>query len=175
MLDDSFAPALNYLSTKVVGDEVALQELYKNVVQQRTIVGDLKDDVLAAKEQTASRYRALEVELQRYAEAIEAKDEDGGIMPMPVGFLPAGSDVSTDAARERTEAARDAAERAAKELKDVQARLDRETTALTSITENYTKQLSEHLNRKAQINRLRVHVKENIFYYMQAIPELRTR
>jgi hypothetical protein len=33
----------------------------------------------------------------------------------------------------------------------------------------YTRQLSEHLNRKAQIDRLRVHIKENIFYYMQAI------
>jgi hypothetical protein len=169
LLDDSFVPALNYLATKVVGDEVALQELYKNLQQQRRILEDLKDEVIAVKEQVGTRYRALEKEMERYADAIQAKDEDGGIIPMPVGFLPAGSDVSTDAARQRTEAARDAAERAAKELKDLQARLDRETTSLSALTDAYTKQLSEHLNRKAQIDRLRVHIKENIFYYMQAI------
>jgi hypothetical protein len=169
LLDDSFAPAMNYLSTKVVGDEVALRELYKNLEQERTVVDDLKEEVIVVKEQVGTRYRALEREMERYADAIEAKDEGGGIIPMPVGFLPASGDVSADAARERTEAARDAAERAAKELKDLQARLDRETTALAALTESYTKQLSEHLNRKAQIDRLRVHIKGNIFYYMQAI------
>src|SRR5262249_33489908 len=73
LLDDSFVPALNYLSTKVVGDEVALQELYKNLEQQRKVVEDLKDEVIASKEQVGTRYRALEVEMERYADAIQAK------------------------------------------------------------------------------------------------------
>src|SRR4030095_2091860 len=33
----------------------------------------------------------------------------------------------------------------------------------------YTKSLSEHLSRTTQIARLRVHIKSNIMYYMQAI------
>jgi hypothetical protein len=169
LLDDSFAPALNYLSTKIVGDEVALRELYKNLEQQRRLVEDLKDEVVLVKEQVATRYRALEAEMERYADAIQAEDEGGGIIPMPVGFLTAESDASPDAARQRSEAARDSAERAAKEFKDLEARLQRETTALAALTETYTKQLSEHLNRVEQIKRLRVHIKQNIFYYMQAI------
>lgn len=48
-------------------------------------------------------------------------------------------------------------------------RLEREVTALNAITEQYTKALAEHLNRRAQVARLRVHVKQNILYYMQAI------
>src|SRR5262249_271719 len=67
------------------------------------------------------------------------------------------------------EAAKDAYERAAKQEKEIQARLERETTALTALTETYTKNLSDHLNRKTQIDRLRVHLKSNIMYYMQAI------
>src|SRR5262249_11201391 len=37
------------------------------------------------------------------------------------------------------------------------------------VTEKYAKALADHLNHKAQIDQLRVHVKQNILYYMQAI------
>jgi len=47
--------------------------------------------------------------------------------------------------------------------------VERETTALNALTETYTKELSDHLNRREQISRLRVHIKSNIMYYMQAI------
>src|SRR5207245_2200880 len=62
-----------------------------------------------------------------------------------------------------------AVEREAKNEKELVARLERETTALGSLTSTYTKELSDHLNRKEQIARLRVHLKANIMYYMQAI------
>jgi len=56
-----------------------------------------------------------------------------------------------------------------KQEKEIVGRLERETTALNALTETYTKNLSDHLNRKVQIARLRVHLKSNIMYYMQAI------
>ena len=46
LLDDSFVPALNYLCTRIVGDEVALREMSKNVEQQRKLVAELKDEVM---------------------------------------------------------------------------------------------------------------------------------
>ena len=76
---------------------------------------------------------------------------------------------SADAAGIRERAARDAYEKAMQDERDLMARLDREVTALTAMSDAYTKALSEHLNRKTQISRLRVHVKQNILYYMQAI------
>jgi hypothetical protein len=76
---------------------------------------------------------------------------------------------SPEAARVREDASRDAYERVAREEKELQSRLNREVTALQTITEQYTKQLSEHLNRRAQIDRLRLHIKQNILYYMQSI------
>ena len=171
LLDDSFVPALNYLSTKVVGDEVALGELFKNVEQHRKLVDDLKDELISIRAQVNSRYKALEVAIARHADAIEADEEGGGVVPVGGFLIPTGDDEapSPEAMRLNEEAARDAYERAAKQEKEIQARLDRETTALEALTETYTKQLSEHLNRKAQIHRLRVHIKGNIFYYMQAI------
>jgi hypothetical protein len=69
----------------------------------------------------------------------------------------------------REGAAKDAYERMERMEKSIQDRLEREVTALNALTENYTKAASDHLNRKAQISRLRLHIKENILYYMQAI------
>src|SRR5262249_23315264 len=48
-------------------------------------------------------------------------------------------------------------------------RLEREVTALNSITETYAKALQAHHTHLTEIARLRVHVKENILHYMQAI------
>ncbi|MDP9203746.1 MAG: hypothetical protein M3P26_17720 [Gemmatimonadota bacterium] len=171
ILDDSFVPAMNYLSTKVVGDEVALRELYKNVEQQRRLVEELKGDLVAIQAQVYSKYATLAGELEKHAAAVEAEQTSGGftLLPLPVPVLPEGSNVSVEAAKERADTARADAERKERERRDVQARLDREVTTLTAITETYTKSLSEHLNRREQISRLLVHVKSNILYYMQAI------
>ena len=171
ILDDSFVPAMNYLSTKVVGDEVALRELYKNVEQQRHLVEELKGDLVAIQAQVNSKYATLAGELEKHAAAVEAEQTSGGftLLPLPVPVLPNDSDISVEAAKERADTARADAERKERERRDVQARLDREVTTLTAITETYTKTLSEHLNRREQILRLLVHVKANILYYMQAI------
>lgn len=171
ILDDSFVPAMNYLSTKVVGDEVALRELYRNVEQQRSLVEELKGDLVAIEAEVYSKYATLATELEKHAAAVEAEETGGGftLLPLPVPVLPEGSNVSVEAAKERADTARADAERKERERRDVQARLDREVTTLTAITETYTKSLSEHLNRREQISRLLVHVKTNILYYMQAI------
>jgi hypothetical protein len=69
----------------------------------------------------------------------------------------------------REDAARDAEQRAAEQVKDVTIRLQREVTALNEITEKYAKQLRDARNRRVQILRLRLHVKMYILHYMQAI------
>lgn len=169
ILDDTFIPAMNYLASKVVGDEFALEELYKNVLQQRRVVEDLKEELVSIRGQSDRRYAALQRSLEKRAEAIEAEEAGDDIIPMPVGFIFGGEEASEAAMQVREEAARDAHARIARMEKDIQARLEREVTALSSASETYTKTLSEHLNRRAQIARLRVHLKSNILYYMQAI------
>jgi hypothetical protein len=174
ILDDSFLPALVYLSTKTVGDEFALKELAKNVAQQREIVDALKEELVAEREQLGARYAALEKSIERRAQIAEGGDggllsDVGSFLADPLGLFFGDEGNRPEAARIREDAAKDAYERLAKEEKEMRARLERETTALNAITETYTKALSDHLNRKTQIERLRVHVKQNILYYMQAI------
>jgi hypothetical protein len=76
-----------------------------------------------------------------------------------VDFLTGDGDKSPEAAQIRERAARDAYEKALQDERDLMARLNREITALNAMTESYTKALSEHLNRKTEISRLRVHGK----------------
>lgn len=169
ILDDSFIPAMNYLASKVVGDEFSLQEQYQNMQQQRRLAEELKEELVAIRAQTESRYAAFQKSIEKRADAIQEEEDSGGIIPMPVGFITDSAEVSADAARVREDAAKDAYERAMKQEKEIVGRLERETTALNALTETYTKNLSDHLNRKTQIARLRVHLKSNIMYYMQAI------
>ncbi len=169
ILDDTFIPAMDYLATKVAGDEVSLQETFANVELQRRVMKELKEEIVTIRAGVGRRYAALERSIERRANAIDAEEHEG--------FLEAGAEMAfgsldpetPEAARVREDAAREAYEREAKLEKEMVARLERETTALTSLTEFYTKALSEHLNRKAQIARLRVHLKANIMYYMHAI------
>lgn len=169
ILDDSFLPAMDYLITKVVGDEVALQEMFQNLEQQRRLLEELKDELVAIREQSGRRYAALQRAITQRAAAVEAEEDEGFLESTHNFFFGGDASVSPETRQILEESARDAYERAAKEEKVLQARLERESTALATSTDEYTRKLSAHLNRKAQIARLRVHIKSNILYYMQAI------
>ncbi|MCX6631495.1 MAG: hypothetical protein NTW28_28110 [Candidatus Solibacter sp.] len=168
ILDDSFLPALSYLSTRIAGDEVALVELRKNVEDQRTLVKALQEQLVQIREQVGRRYTAMERAIDKRIGIIEEGGSEGALEKIGEFFV-GDSDQSPEAAQARQDAARDAWERAARDARDLRAKIEREVTALNALTESYTKSLSDHLNRKTQIARLRVHVKQNIFYYMQAI------
>jgi hypothetical protein len=168
LLDDSFRPALTYLASRVRGDEYTIEEFRKNVDVQRRLVDHIKEELVATREQLQGRYTALESALAKRADVIESNESEGFNEDI-VEFFLGERDPSPEAARVREDAARDAYERAAREEKELRSRLDREVTALQAVTEQYTKHLSEHLNRRAQIDRLRLHIKQNILYYMQSI------
>ena len=180
ILDDSFLPALAYLSTRFAGDEIALQQLCINVEEHRKLVQGLKNDVVAINRQVNRRYAMLEQAINKQAGieedslleelspgldlATDAVEAIGGLF----GF---GGDKDDDreANRIRREAAENAYEKFANEEKLLRSRLEREVTALNAATESYTKALREHENYKVQIYRLRLHIKQNIMYYMQGI------
>lgn len=193
LLDDSFRPALNYLSQSVVGDEVALEERRRNVDQQRTVVNDLQQELAAVRDRVSTQRALLERALFQQTGVLPKK----GSSDLPIiGHIPVVGDVAeaavgavagglaeaagklgealfggegAAAGQNRQEALKDAMERSAEEARDLLFRLEREVTALNAASEAYAKALSEHLNRETQIARLRTHVKQNILYYMQAI------
>ena len=167
MLDDSFLPALSYLSTNIVGDEYALRELKKNIDLQRSVVEELKIELQHLTSESDKRYDEFETYVNNKIDTIEAEDTDGWLSD--VGDFFGGGGQSTDAVKLREEAAEEAYQRSLEKVKEAKMLLTREISNLNALTEKYTKQLSNHMNRKTQVERLKVHVKENILHYMQAI------
>jgi hypothetical protein len=77
--------------------------------------------------------------------------------------------ISVEAARVFEDLARERHERAVNQERALRAQLDSETAALKAASDAYAKTLAEHLNCQMDVGTLRLHIKENILYYMQAI------
>jgi hypothetical protein len=181
ILDDSFLPALSYL-TQTAGDETAVAELRVNVEQQRAIVEQLREEVAAARRATAAPAALLEQSVLRKAVPSERGGGDGlfglvgdiagEVANLGSGVLESVGDLvfgDSPAAPSNREAMEDVAQRAADRARDLMFRLEREVTALNALMESYAKRVREYHDRLTEIARLQVHVLENILYYMQAI------
>ena len=169
LLDDSFRPALDYLSSNVAGDRLALDQLKRNVDEQRAIVRDVKSNLVAMESQAGRRYEALLRAIEDRIKDTAAEEDDSFFTDIGQSMGILEDSGSPEAVRMREEAARDAEQRAVEKAKELAMRLQREVTALNEITEKYARLLSEQRNREVQIARLCVHVARNILYYMQAI------
>ncbi|MEO1084416.1 MAG: hypothetical protein AAFY88_09245, partial [Acidobacteriota bacterium] len=168
LLDESFRPALEALSQRVVGEEFALDELRRHMNQQRELVETLKESLADLRSQLGRRYATLEDALEHRARVISHNDGES-IGERALDWFHGSAGESEEAARLREDAARDSMDRAAREEGEQSGRLQQEITVLDRVTAEYTAKAAAHLNRKTQISRLQVHIKQNILYYMQAI------
>jgi hypothetical protein len=183
LLDDSFAPALTYLSSQVVGDQVALAEMKTNIAQQRLVITELKQQLTVVRQRAATYRNLLEKSLLHAAEKKKSGGGGGGLF----GGIPIVGDAvelvedAIDAVGDfinpdmpgvgdsRQDTLKETIQRTIDEERDLLMRLEREVTSLNALTETYAKALAENFNQRTQILRLRTHVKQNILYYMQAI------
>jgi hypothetical protein len=87
----------------------------------------------------------------------------------PIGITGGGDTGAVDAAQAMVDYAKQTLDRAEREKARLLAQLEVAVTALQSAIDKLSAAVKEHYDRVAEIDRLRVHVKENILYYMQAI------
>lgn len=170
LLDDTQVPALNYLTTSIAGDELALESMRESMQRQIDLVEEL---TRKERMQTDLSERAFN-ELKRLMGSASTPDDAQKMKDISLAlvfgpFSLAGGNGDDRAAEKREEIAKFALERADKSKQEASARLTREVTAMQDSVERYTKALQMHFDRMAAIARLRVHVKENILHYMQAI------
>lgn len=186
LLDPSFAPALGYVSTTLISDDVALREMREALFRQRKLVEDLKQDLADRRSLAGLRYGALQKQIERTA---QSADSGGGLLggildgigdivggvPI-VGDLVGGAlDMVTgegepsQADQLREGAARDAYEREQREEQDLASRVMSAISTQESMQRDYTERLSRHLSQLGQVHRLIDHVWQNILYYMQAV------
>jgi hypothetical protein len=169
LLDDRYRPALDYLTTRIVGDELALRELAANVERVRKMLDDMKNMHKHIEAVLRAREDSLTAAIEKRAKAVGAEGTEGLGEKAWESVFGSGDGEDLEAARIREDAAKEAYERSVREERDLRMRLDAETAALNTVTEQYAKAYAEHANRLLEVAGLRVHFKENVLYYMQAI------
>ena len=171
ILDDTFRPALEYLTKSFVGAEVNIRILEANASAQKELVDRVNQQIQLQAKVLASNERSVQESVQGLA----SNQQQLGIFNTvkrifdPIGITGGGDTGSLDAAQTMVDFARQTLDRAEREKARLLAQLDIAATALQAAVDALSAAVKEHYDRVAEIDRLRVHVKENILYYMQAI------
>jgi hypothetical protein len=169
LLDDRYRPALTYLTTAFVGDELALREQLKTVEKLRAVVDALQRDHAALLSEVKIRNAQLEYSMNVRAKGIDTNAEEGLWGTSEDFVVGQGADEDLDALRVREENAKAFYERALRAEQEMQQTLRSEMATLNQATADYARLLSTHASRLLEIASLRVHFKANVLYYMQAI------
>jgi len=171
ILDDSFLPALAYLGSEFAGQESALIILEMEVQHQKNIVDQLSRQVQLANQAidaatagvtNAEAWQLNDQRNQEYSAFIKSFFD-------PLGLSKAGTLDDGNSDRARIDFANEALQRAQAKVNDLNSQMRTELTALQAAVDKYTAAATRHYAMEAQIDRLRLHVKDNIIYYMQAI------
>jgi hypothetical protein len=171
ILDDSFLPALEYLSAEYTGAELALQTLGLAVEQQKAVVDRISRQVQAAGESVDAATLGLQG-AESQAVLDKQRSETLAFIKSffdPLNLTQTGNTGDGNADRARIDFAKDALNRAQSKVSQLVGDLKSETTALQVAIDKYVAATTHHFSMLAEIDRLRVHVKDNIIYYMQAI------
>lgn len=171
ILDDSFRPALEYLTKSLVGAEINIRILEDNMLLQKSLVDKLTRQVELENQVLSSGQQDVRDAVLSYA---SGKQEQGIFDAIKSVFDPIGITGKTDmgivsAAQSMVDYAKDSLDRVEREKRKLESQLGIAVTALQSAVDKLSAAVKEHYDRLTDIDRLRVHVKDNILYYMQAI------
>lgn len=163
LLDPSFTPALDAVNSSLVGEEATVGQLRTDLEQQRGVVESLRQSLHASNVEVEALFRGLSAAIVEAAE----DEDDGGAWHAVVEWVRGGG--SEEANRARAETAREALERAEAKQRALAERLDREAERLSNVTDRWASATRALLDQTVEVQRLRLHLKQNILYYMQAI------
>jgi hypothetical protein len=171
ILDDSFRPALDYLKDSFVGAEVNIRLLEANMLVHKNVV-------IAVKQQLQVQNALLDREELDVLEAVRdlgAGQRQQGMVDIvkrifdPIGITGDADTGVVSAAEAMLDYAKETQERADRERARLLAQMEIAMSALQAAVDRLSAAIQEHYDRVSEIDRLRVHVKDNILFYMQAI------
>jgi hypothetical protein len=171
LLDDSYRSGLDYLNRSFVGAEVNITLLTSNAEAQKRVVESLGQQVRAQVDVLSADERDV---LAAVRDLSSSQQEQGlidvvkGIFD-PIGLTGSADTGAVDAAQTIVDYARETRDRADRERARLLDQFTIAVTALQTAIDKLSTAIREHYDNVASIDRLRVHVKENILYYMQAV------
>lgn len=171
ILDDSFRPALEYLAKSFVGAEINIRILENNAIAQKNVVDALNQQIQV-------QVQVLSSDLQDVLTAVQnlgTSEQQQGLIDAvkrifdPIGITGKADTGAVSAAQAMVDYAKETLDRAERERARLLSQVEVAMTALQAAVDKLSSAVKEHYDRVAEVDRLRVHVKENILYYMQAI------
>jgi hypothetical protein len=171
ILDDSFRPALDYLTDSFVGAEVNIRLLEANVLVHKNVV-------MAVRQQLGVQAAILAREEQDVLEAVRdlgTSQQQQGMVDIvkrifdPIGITGTADTGVVSAAEAMLDYAKETRDRADRERARLLAQMEVAMSALQGAVDKLSAAVRDHYDRVSEVDRLRVHVKDNILYYMQAV------
>ncbi len=171
LLDDSFKPALDYLRKGFVGAEINIRILEANAEAQKQLVDSLNQQIQVQTNILTADQQAVLSAVENLA---QSKQEQGLFNTVkrifdPIGITGNSDTGAVDAAQAMEDYAKDTLDRAERDKAQLVSQLQTAVTALQQAVDKLSAAVKDHYDNVAAIDRLRVHVKENILYYMHAI------
>jgi hypothetical protein len=171
ILDDSFRPALDYLTKSFTGAEVNIKILQANAQAHKEVVDRLNQQLQLQLNILAANQRSLDEAIGGMIQSTQTQGELNFVKRIfdPIGITGDADTGAVDAAKLMVDYAKEAVDRAERERARLTSLLEAAGTALQVAVDKFSTAVKEHYDQIAGVDRLRVHVKENILYYMQAI------
>ena len=168
LLDDSLRPALDYLTSGFAGDEVSIAVVKANWEAQASLVQSLEGQVKSQLDMRDSLREAL-VKTALGKSLAEAAEMPLGVKILSFGLAPDPAQTAADVLEANRQATETRLRYVEQAVADAQNKLKEATSAFEQATKEYALALQNQYARHVAIDQLRIHVKQNIFYYMQAI------
>jgi hypothetical protein len=171
ILDDSFRSALTYLTKSFTGAEINIRILDSNANAQKALVDKLNQQLQVQLQILDSDQR----DVLNAVQSLAGSQREEGILNTikrvfdPIGITGTADTGAKSAAQTMVDYARETVDRAERERARLLSQIGVATTTLQIAIDKLSAAVKEHYDRVAEIDRLRVHIKENILYYMQAI------
>ena len=187
ILDRSFLEALDYISEGLVSDEVSLQVIRENYETQKTLVEEISQSVSALSEmqetlrnsliQTSEQEQLAEVFSKRARKKRRRRIARRIFDPINVSKRIARGDSNLTFGEHEDpavlEARREALETRLEyldtNLETARSDLNTANSALNEAMQELSTALREMFTRRNLVAQLKLHIKQNILYYMQAI------
>jgi hypothetical protein len=171
LLDQRFLQTLNILTDDFVADEVAINIKKSNWETQKEVTTALKGETSSLLSEKKKLHEAL-ITLEYDNTVAEEEANRGGflhkIAKAITPFNPM-SDFTVSNTAARVDQAKSLLEIAEQEFVKAAEKLSNSTEALNSAAQEYSKAIESITHRRTLIDQLRIHIKDNILHYMQAI------
>lgn len=179
ILDPMFLNAIYFLNENALSGTISLQVLRDNLNKQIELVQSLTYEANIKNSQAQMAFENLLKVVRRDStvSSLDTNQLNNAMMALTAAMHPIGTIVGAIAANqaddERFKRMKEAAsmlfDRQDKERSEFADRLKNEMSSLEKMTTAYVDEIKRVLDREQAVAQLRIHVKDNILYYMQAI------